>query len=129
MKKLLSLFLALTMCVLLFGCSGMPSLPSEPSEVGGNTAPAETVPAVTEPSGSDSLDAELLPEEAYWHNGSFIFEPYESLYYIPFLLGNLKNNLTLYHSYILLVMHDFYRLRIRRFRVRLSTGVPLFCFF
>ena len=64
MKKLLSLFLSLTMCLLLFGCSGIPSLPTEQSDAGGNTAPAVTVPSETEPSGSDAQDAELLPEEA-----------------------------------------------------------------
>ncbi len=64
MKKFLIFILILSMCLLMIGCSGLPSLPSEPTPADNSSGPAGGAETDTEPSVTDDAPEDLLPEEA-----------------------------------------------------------------
>ena len=64
MKKFLILIFAFSMCILLIGCSGLPSLPSEPAATDSGTAAPDNNDTGNEPSGNDAAPEDMLPEEA-----------------------------------------------------------------
>ena len=64
MKKFLIFILVLSMCLLMIGCSGLPSLPSEPAPADNSSEVAGVADTDTEPSVTDEAPEDLLPEEA-----------------------------------------------------------------
>ena len=64
MKKFLIFILVLSMCLLMIGCSGLPSLPSEPAPADNSSEVAGGAETDTEPSVTGDAPEDLLPEEA-----------------------------------------------------------------
>ena len=64
MKKILIFILVLSMCLLMIGCSGLPSLPSEPAPADNSSEVAGGAETDTEPSVTGDAPEDLLPEEA-----------------------------------------------------------------
>ena len=63
MKKILSFALILILCIALFGCSAVPSLPSE-TAAPQDSAPVPSDDGAPAPAGNDAPDEDRLPEEA-----------------------------------------------------------------
>ena len=64
MKKILIFILVLSMCLLMIGCSSLPSLPSEPAPADNSSEVAGGAETDTEPSVTGDAPEDLLPEEA-----------------------------------------------------------------
>ena len=89
MKKILSFILIMILCIALFGCTAVPSLPSE-TAAPQDSAPAPSGEGTPTPAGNDDTDEVSLPEEA--GSGQIIIKIYNSdiqEYYAPDDSGKL----------------------------------------